>query len=166
MGFGNGGNVRRVSEEDQDQIFTHVTPEDLLEYGFIPEFIGRVPLSVGLSDLSEPQLVEVLTEPRNALIKQYQALFEMDDVELEFKPEALVAMASDAKKRRAGARGLRAILEETLLDIMYELPSMEGVAKCIISEATVLDNAWPQLFDEEGKRMDGALPETKHRIAA
>ena len=159
MGFGNGSAVRRVTEEDQDQIFTHVTPEDLLEYGFIPEFIGRVPLSVGLSDLSEPQLVDVLTEPRNALVKQYQALFEMDDVELEFKPEALVAMAADAKKRRAGARGLRAILEETLLDIMYELPSMDAVERCVIDAPTVTDGAPPVLLDGDGSKIDFEMPE-------
>jgi ATP-dependent Clp protease ATP-binding subunit ClpX len=158
MGFGNAG-MRRVTDEDQDQIFTHVTPEDLLEYGFIPEFIGRVPLSVGLSDLSESQLVEVLTEPRNALIKQYQALFEMDDVELEFTPASLVAMASDAKKRRAGARGLRAILEETLLDIMYEIPSMDAVERCIIDAPTVTDGAAPELMDGEGSRVAFEMPE-------
>ena len=158
MGFGHNG-ANRVTEIDQDQIFTQVTPEDLLEYGFIPEFIGRVPLSVGLSDLSEPQLVEVLTEPRNALVKQYQALFEMDDVELEFTPESLVAMAKDAKKRRAGARGLRAIIEETLLDIMYEVPSMDNVERVLIDEKTVTEREAPVLLDGEGVRVDFELPE-------
>jgi ATP-dependent Clp protease ATP-binding subunit ClpX len=158
MGFGHNG-ANRVTEIDQDQIFTQVTPEDLLEYGFIPEFIGRVPLSVGLSDLSEPQLVEVLTEPRNALVKQYQALFEMDDIELEFTPASLVAMASDAKKRRAGARGLRAILEETLLDIMYEVPSMDNVERVLIDEKTVTEREAPVLLDGEGARVDFELPE-------
>ena len=136
MGFGSSG-VNHTTEEDQDQIYTQVTPEDLLEYGFIPEFIGRVPLSVGLSDLSESQLVQVLTEPRNALAKQYQALFEMDEVELEFTPSALDAMASDAKKLRAGARGLRAILEETLLDIMYEIPGLQNAKEVVINEEVV-----------------------------
>lgn len=158
MGFGSSG-VNHTTEEDQDQIYTQVTPEDLLEYGFIPEFIGRVPLSVGLSDLSESQLVQVLTEPRNALAKQYQALFEMDEVELEFTPSALDAMASDAKKRRAGARGLRAILEETLLDIMYEIPSMDAVEKCIIDAPTVTDGEPPVLLDGDGSRVDFEMPE-------
>jgi ATP-dependent Clp protease ATP-binding subunit ClpX len=158
IGFGNIG-AKRATDEDQDQILTHVTPEDLLSYGFIPEFIGRVPLSVGLADLSEPQLVQVLTEPRNALVKQYQALFKMDDVELEFTPEALVAMAAEAKKRRAGARGLRAILEETLLDIMYELPSMESVEKCIIDAPNVTDGVAPLLQDAEGSKVDFEMPE-------
>ena len=131
----------------------------MLEYGFIPEFIGRVPLSVGLSDLSESQLVQVLTEPRNALAKQYQALFEMDEVELEFTPSALDAMASDAKKRRAGARGLRAILEETLLDIMYEIPSMDAVEKCIIDAPTVTNGEAPVLLDGDGSRVDFEMPQ-------
>lgn len=152
MGFGS----RPVSrhDEDHDQIFTHVTPEDLLEYGFIPEFIGRVPLVVGLSDLSEDELVQVLTEPRNALVRQYQALFDMDHVELEFTPDALKAMAREAKARRSGARGLRAILEETLLDIMYELPSIEGAATCKIEETTVTENAAPVLLDADGNKVD------------
>ena len=132
---------------------------DLLEYGFIPEFIGRVPLSVGLSNLSESQLVQVLTEPRNALVKQYQALFEMDDVQLEFTTEAMAAMASDAKKRHAGARGLRSILEETLLDIMYEIPSMDAVERCIIDAPTVTDGAPPVLMDGEGSKVDFEMPE-------
>jgi ATP-dependent Clp protease ATP-binding subunit ClpX len=104
-------------------------------------------------------LVQVLTEPRNALAKQYQALFEMDEVELEFTPSALDAMASDAKKRRAGARGLRAILEETLLDIMYEIPSMDAVEKCIIDAPTVTDGEPPVLLDGDGSRVDFKMPE-------
>ena len=158
MGFGAVGN-KRQSEDDLDQIFTQVTPDDLLKYGFIPEFIGRVPLCVGLSDLSESQLMDVLTEPRNALVKQYQALFQMDDVELEFKRSALLAMATDAKKRHAGARGLRAILEETLLDIMYELPSMDTVARCIIDEPTVTEGEPPVLLDSEGSRVEFKITE-------
>ena len=106
MGFGSGV-AKRPTQDDQDQIFTHVTPQDLLEYGFIPEFIGRVPLSVGLSDLSELELVDVLTEPRNSLVKQYQALFHMDDVELEFTKPALEAMAKEAKTRKAGRGAAR-----------------------------------------------------------
>ena len=158
MGFGAVGN-KRQSEDDLDQIFTQVTPDDLLKYGFIPEFIGRVPLCVGLSDLSESQLMDVLTEPRNALVKQYQALFQMDDVELEFKRSALLAMATDAKKRHAGARGLRAILEETLLDIMYELPSMDTVVRCIIDEPTVTEGEPPVLLDSEGSRVEFKITE-------
>ena len=158
MGFGATG-VKRQSEDDQDQIYTLVTPEDLLEYGFIPEFIGRVPLSVGLSDLSESELVDVLTEPKNALIKQYQLLFKMDEVELEFEQAALVAMAVDAKKRRAGARGLRAILEETLLDIMYEIPSMDSVERCVIEERTVTEGAPPLLLDGEGSPIEFKITE-------
>jgi ATP-dependent Clp protease ATP-binding subunit ClpX len=153
-------------KEEELADFTAVEPGDLLHFGFIPEFIGRVPLVVGLGDLDHAELIQVLTEPKNALIRQYEALFKMDGVELEFSKGALDATAKLSRERKAGARGLRSIVEELLVDVMYELPSMEGVAKCIISEATVLENAWPQLLDENGNRMDGDLPETKHRIAA
>jgi len=107
-----------------------------------------------------------LTEPKNALIRQYEALFKMDGVELEFEKSALEATARLSRERKAGARGLRSIVEELLVDVMYELPSMEGVTKCIISEKTVTENAWPQLLDEDGNRLDGDLPEGKHRPAA
>ena len=100
------------------------------------------------------------------MVRQYEALFKMDGVELEFEKAALDATAKLSRERRAGARGLRSIVEELLVDVMYELPSMEGVTKCVISEATVTDNAWPQLYSEDGKRMDGDLPETKHKVAA
>ncbi len=159
MGF--GSTVARLVESEKDVVFTHATPEDLLEYGFIPEFIGRVPLVVGLSDLSEKELVRVLTEPRNALARQYAALFEMDGVELEFTPDALEAMAREAKTRRAGARGLRAILEETLLDVMYELPSIDVVEKCVVGVASVTDGEPPLLLDGSGSRvyLEGQLGE-------
>jgi ATP-dependent Clp protease ATP-binding subunit ClpX len=153
-------------KEEELADFTAVEPGDLLHFGFIPEFIGRVPLVVGLSDLDHEELIQVLTEPKNALVRQYEALFKMDGVELEFDKGALDATAKLSRERRAGARGLRSIVEELLVDVMYELPSMEGVAKCIISEATVLENAWPQLLDEEGNRLDGDLPEGKHKAAA
>ena len=103
---------------------------------------------------------------KNALVRQYQALFKMDGVELEFDNAALDATARLSKDRKAGARGLRSIVEELLVDVMYELPSMDGVAKCIISEETVTENAWPQLLDENGKRLDKDLPEDKHKAAA
>ncbi len=121
---------------------------------------------VGLADLDHDELIQVLTEPKNALVRQYQALFKMDGVELEFDNAALDATARLSKDRKAGARGLRSIVEELLVDVMYELPSMDGVAKCIISEETVTENAWPQLLDENGKRLDKDLPEDKHKAAA
>jgi ATP-dependent Clp protease ATP-binding subunit ClpX len=156
----------KTSAEDEEADYTAVEPGDLLHFGFIPEFIGRVPLVVGLADLNHEELIQVLTEPKNALVRQYEALFKMDGVELEFDKAALDATARLSKDRKAGARGLRSIVEELLVDVMYELPSMEGVAKCIISEATATENAWPQLLDENGKRMDKDLPEDKHKAAA
>ena len=157
-----------ISKPKDEEIadFTAVEPGDLLHFGFIPEFIGRVPLVVGLSDLDHEELIQVLTEPKNALVRQYEALFKMDGVELEFSKGALDATAELSRERRAGARGLRSIVEELLVDVMYELPSMEGVTKCIISKEAVTDNAWPQLLDADGNRLDGDLPEGKHTVAA
>jgi len=156
MGFGASGHRRNGDSASHD--LTGVTPEDLLQYGFIPEFVGRVPLVVGLTDLTHEELVRVLTEPRNALVRQYQALFQMNGVGLEFTPEALHATADLSKKRKAGARGLRAIVEETLLDVMYELPSLEGVTKCIVGADTILEHSWPELLGKGGERLDGLLP--------
>ena len=161
-----GFNSIGKAKEDEMADFTAVEPGDLLHFGFIPEFVGRVPLVVGLADLDHEELIQVLTEPKNALIRQYEALFKMDGVELEFEKSALEATARLSRERKAGARGLRSIVEELLVDVMYELPSMEGVTKCIISEKTVTENAWPQLLDEDGNRLDGDLPEGKHRPAA
>ena len=153
FGFGSRSLQAEDPEEPAEELMDYVTPADLLEYGFIPEFIGRIPLIVGLGDLTEDELIRVLTEPRNALIRQYQALLKMDQVELVFTEEALNATASEAKTRGTGARGLRAIVEETLLDVMYELPSMEGVKKCLIDAETVKDGTPVVLLDGKGKRM-------------
>jgi ATP-dependent Clp protease ATP-binding subunit ClpX len=146
FGFG-ASSFEKTGDVDPAQIMTKVTPADLLEYGFIPEFIGRIPLIVGLSDLSEAELIRILTEPRNALVRQYQALFEMDDVELEFTADGLRETAIEAKRRGAGARGLRSIVEETLLDVMYDLPSMEIVKQCVIDGETITSDLQPVLRD-------------------
>ncbi len=111
-----------------------VLPEDLLKYGLIPEFVGRLPVISTLEPLDETALVRILTEPKNALVKQYQKLLEMDNVELEFERGALEAIAKEAIKRNTGARGLRAIIESIMLDVMYEIPSRDDVQKCIITE--------------------------------
>jgi len=166
IGFSSIGKGAVASTEDQLDDFTAVEPGDLLHYGFIPEFIGRVPLVVGLSDLKHDELIQVLTEPKNALVRQYQALMKMDGVELEFEQGALDATAEMSRERKAGARGLRAIVEELLVDVMYELPSMDNVTKCVITRETVTENQWPILMDEKGKRLDGDLPEDKHTVAA
>ena len=155
-----------MAHDEKIADYTAVEPGDLLQFGFIPEFIGRVPLVVGLSDLDHEELIQVLTEPKNALIRQYEALFKMDGVELEFDKASLDATARLSRDRKAGARGLRAIVEELLVDVMYELPSMEGVAKCIIGEDTVTENTWPILLDEDGNRIDSELPDNKQTAAA
>jgi ATP-dependent Clp protease ATP-binding subunit ClpX len=148
-------------EEARKSIFTEVIPADLLQFGFIPEFIGRLPIIVGLTDLDRKELVRVLTEPKNALIRQYQALFKLDGVELEFTKEALEATAEEAKKRGTGARGLRSIVEKTLLDIMYELPTLTNVRKCVIDASSITTPTPPMLLDENGRRVTMAPPSAK-----
>lgn len=135
----------------QGEILSMVMPEDLLKFGLIPEFIGRLPVVATLEPLDEDALVRILTEPRNALVKQYQKLLEMDGVELEFTPEALRAIAKEAIKRNTGARGLRAIIEGIMLDVMYEMPSRDDVAKVIVSEETVLHRVPPRLIAKDGR---------------
>ena len=137
MGFG-GGVVEddRASDENPLQFLNH---DDLLKYGLIPEFVGRLPVTVSLDHLSRPELMRIMTEPRNAVVKQYQKFFNLDDVELIFTPDALEATAKQAEERRTGARGLRTTIEEILLDVMYEIPSLEHVRKCVV-DANVINN--------------------------
>ena len=145
----------RVDEErDPDDIFSHVMPEDLLKFGMIPEFVGRLPVLTTVSKLDRTALVAVLTEPRNALVKQYQRLFELDSVELEFDEEALGDIADAALLRGTGARGLRAILEEVLLNVMYDVPSRTDVAKVVITGEVVRDNVNPTLVPREAPRRE------------
>ena len=125
------------------ELFRNVEPEDLLKFGLIPEFVGRLPVIATLEDLDEPSLVKILTEPKNALVKQYQRLFEMEGVELAFHEESLRAIARRAIERKTGARGLRSIMEQILLDTMYELPSLEGVKEVVISPEVVEGKARP-----------------------
>ncbi|HIS02027.1 MAG TPA: ATP-dependent Clp protease ATP-binding subunit ClpX [Candidatus Excrementavichristensenella intestinipullorum] len=153
MGF--GADVKSRSQMADEQIMAQVRPEDLLKFGLIPEFVGRLPVMVTLSQLDEQALMRILTEPRNALVKQYQRLLEMDGVELEFAPEALKAIAQQALKRKSGARGLRAIIEGVMLDTMYDIPSQESVAKCIITEEAVTRHAMPTLIAGEPMRRRG-----------
>ncbi|MBA4602677.1 ATP-dependent protease ATP-binding subunit ClpX [Thermoactinomyces mirandus] len=128
-----------------------VLPEDLLKFGLIPEFVGRLPVISTLEPLDEHALVRILKEPKNALVKQYQKLLEMDNVELTFEKDALEAIASEAIKRKTGARGLRAIIESIMLDVMFELPSREDIVKCVITKDTVLQGIVPKLITREGR---------------
>jgi len=146
-GVGFNATLKSSDDEEVNDFFADVMPEDLLKFGMIPEFIGRLPILTSVENLDRPALMEILTEPKNALVKQYQKLFELDDVELEFSPDALEVVADLAIKRGTGARGLRAIMEETLLGVMYEIPSKPEVAKVIITPQVVAKEAAPTLVN-------------------
>jgi ATP-dependent Clp protease ATP-binding subunit ClpX len=144
-GVGFGADVRRVDEKDLGMILGKVLPEDLLKYGLIPEFVGRLPVITNVHNLDRQALVDILTEPKNALVKQYRRFFEFDGVELDFTDDALEAIADQAILRGTGARGLRAIMEEVLLNTMYELPSRQDVTRCVIDDDVVRRKVNPTL---------------------
>ncbi|MFH2060806.1 MAG: ATP-dependent Clp protease ATP-binding subunit ClpX [Pseudomonadota bacterium] len=150
MGFG----AKIVNKKDVEvgKLLEQLKPEDLIRFGLIPEFLGRLPIITSIGELNEKSLVRILTEPKNALVKQYQELFKVEGVDLQFTDEALAAMAKEAVGRKSGARGLRAIMEETMLDIMYEIPSMENVTECVVGEEVVLKNEAPILLYEQPKK--------------
>ena len=136
-------------------MFRHVLPEDLLKFGLIPEFVGRLPVIGPVSNLDREALVRILVEPKNALVKQYQKVFELDGVELEMTEDALEAVADQALLRATGARGLRAVLEEVLLDVMYDLPSRNDIGRCVVDRSVVLDRVNPTLVPKtEGPKVD------------
>ena len=143
MGF--GADIRKIEHKNLGEIFARVLPEDLLKFGLIPEFVGRLPVVSHVHSLDRAALVEILTKPKNALVRQFKKTFEFDGVELEFTEDALGAIADQAMLRGNGARGLRAIMEEVLLDVMYDLPSRKDVGKCVIDTATVLEKVNPTL---------------------
>ena len=147
MGF--GAEIRKSGERASAEVMAQVKPEDLLKFGLIPEFVGRLPVMITLSPLDEEALVRILTEPKNALVRQYRKMLDMDGVELEFTEGALRAVAQKALKRKSGARGLRAIIEETMMDAMYEIPSMDNVVKCVVNEESVRDGAKPEFIMDE-----------------
>lgn len=147
MGF--GAEIQSKQEENIGKILTHVLPEDLLKFGLIPEFVGRLPILVTLNQLKEEDLVQILTEPKNALVRQYQKFFQLDEVELEFEETALTTIANQALSRNTGARGLRAILEGILMDIMYDIPSEEDITKVIITEDVVEKKTDPTVVRSE-----------------
>ena len=139
----------KETHQNMDDIVKNLEPEDLIKYGLIPEFVGRLPVISVLNELDESALVRILTEPKNALTKQYRSLFKMEDVGLEFKEEALVLIAKKAMERRTGARGLRSIMESVLLDVMYELPLLEGVAKVVVDKSSVSGGTSPSIVYKE-----------------
>jgi ATP-dependent Clp protease ATP-binding subunit ClpX len=152
-GVGFGADIRRANEKDLGDLLGGVLPEDLLKFGLIPEFVGRLPVISAVHNLDQEALIRILVEPKNALLKQYQKFFHFDDVDLEFTDDALQAVGEEALKRGTGARGLRAILEEVLLEVMYDLPSRSDVTKCVIDRNVVLNKVAPTLIVEgEGER--------------
>ena len=151
-GIGFGATVKTKSERTVSELFKDVEPEDLIKFGLIPELVGRLPVHATLGELTEEAMVQILTEPKNALVKQYQKLFAMDGVELEIRNSALSAIARRALKRKTGARGLRSIVEQVLMDTMFELPTMSGVAKVVVDEHTIEENATPlRVYREQAK---------------
>ncbi len=149
MGF--GAEVTSNKDRKVGELLEKLKPEDLIKFGLIPEFLGRLPIITSLGELNESSLIKILTEPKNALIKQYKRLFEFEGIELKFTDEALAAMAKEAVERQSGARGLRAILEETMLEIMYEIPSIKNVRECVVGEEVVLNHEKPILLFEQKK---------------
>jgi ATP-dependent Clp protease ATP-binding subunit ClpX len=151
-GVGFGADVRSHNEKDLSFLFGEVLPEDLIKFGLIPEFVGRLPVVSSVEPLDRDALVRILTAPKNALVKQYQKFFEYDRVELQFSDDALEAIADQAILRGTGARGLRAILEEVLLNTMYDLPGRDDVGKVVIDETTVRQKTNPTLVPREQNR--------------
>ncbi len=151
-GIGFGAEVLSRDDSNLGAILKQILPQDLLKYGLIPEFVGRIPVIATLDPLDEEAFVRILKEPRNALIKQYQKIFELDGVVLEFKDNCLQAIAGEAMKRKTGARGLRAILEETLLDVMFELPSRDDIGRCIITKEVVVNKETPLLATRDKRK--------------
>ena len=147
-----GGTFATVHSKDERRVsdlFREVEPEDLIKFGLIPELVGRLPVVATLGELTEDALVQILTEPKNALVKQYQKLFMMDGVELDIRPTALAAIARKALKRKTGARGLRSIMEQALIDTMFELPLLDGVAQVVFDEHIIEENEKPLLVYRE-----------------
>jgi ATP-dependent Clp protease ATP-binding subunit ClpX len=157
-GIGFGADVKsRDNRKDITKVLRDVQPEDLIKYGLIPEFVGRLPVVATLEELDEVALIQILTEPKNALLKQYQKMFAMEGVELEVRDTALKAVAHKALERKTGARGLRSILEQTLLDTMFDLPSMENVVKVVVDESSIGTDTRPILIYSDQPKVAGSV---------
>jgi ATP-dependent Clp protease ATP-binding subunit ClpX len=148
-GIGFGAEIKSREDRRVGDLLALIQPEDLLKYGLIPEFVGRLPVVATLHDLDEPALVRILREPKNAILKQYQKYFELEKVRLKFTDDAVAAIAREAMKRGTGARGLRAVLEEVMLEVMYELPSLPALKECIITREVILNKDRPILISEQ-----------------
>jgi ATP-dependent Clp protease ATP-binding subunit ClpX len=144
--IGFGANVEKARDKNRTRLLREVQPQDLLKYGLIPEFIGRLPIVVNVDYLDESDIIRILTEPKNAFVKQYKKFFSLDDVDLEFEEGALKAIAVKALSRGTGARGLKSIIEEALLNSMFEVPSRNDIRKCVITEASILAGEEPEMI--------------------
>lgn len=162
--IGFGSQIKSKKELKQYEIFQELLPQDLLKFGLIPEFIGRLPIVATLRELDKEALIKILVEPKNALVKQYQKLFQIDGVELSFEQEALETIVDKAIERKTGARGLRSIIEEIMRDIMYEIPSNPNIEKCIITKDTVLNNAGPETVINEEKTVRKPMVKKKRQV--
>ena len=160
MGF--GAEIQSKKETNKTETFKQLLPQDLLKFGLIPEFVGRLPIVATLEGLTKEALIDIVTKPKNALVKQYKKLVELDGVELEFRQDALEAIVDKALERNTGARGLRSIIEEIMRDIMYDIPSNEKIAKCIITKDTVLNKTEPELIIDENKKREE--PKQKKKV--
>lgn len=154
IGF-NANVISKSKDRPINQVLAKIEAEDLIRYGLIPEFVGRLPVITKIDELSEADLIRILTEPKDALIKQYQSLFQMESVELDFTDQALVAIAQEANKKKSGARGLRSIIEKILLDVMYEVPSADNIFKVVIDESVIRDQADPLYVFDKVDRIEG-----------
>ena len=158
-GIGFGADVKSKLREEVGETLTKVEPEDLVKFGLIPEFVGRLPMIATLEELGLDALVRILEEPKNSLTKQYAKLFEMEGVDIQFRDDALLAVAKKAKERKTGARGLRSITESVLLDSMYRIPSMDNVSKVIIDAAVIDGHSEPLLMFETPEQLEGSVAE-------
>lgn len=164
--IGFGSQIKSKKESKQYEIFQELLPQDLLKFGLIPEFIGRLPIIATLKELDKEALVKILVEPKNALVKQYQKLFQIDDVELCFEQEAIEAIVEKAIERKTGARGLRSIIEEIMRDIMYEIPSNPNIEKCTITKDTVLKGKEPETVINKEKTVRKPMVKKKRQVPA
>jgi ATP-dependent Clp protease ATP-binding subunit ClpX len=156
MYIGFSASVKSQSEKTASEVLLNAEPEDLVKFGLIPELVGRLPVIATLNELDEAALIEILIEPKNALVKQYAKLLQMEGAELEIRPAAMNAIAKKALARKTGARGLRSILEHALLDVMYELPSQQNVAKVVVDENTITNGAKPLMIYHDQPKVSGA----------
>ncbi len=159
--IGFGAEIESKKDMNKTEIFKQILPQDLLKFGLIPEFVGRLPIVASLDGLTKEALIDIVTKPKNALVKQYKKLVELDGVELEFKDDALEAIVDKALERNTGARGLRSIIEEIMRDVMYDIPSNEKIAKCIITKDTVVNKKSPELIIDVNKKRE--VPKQKRK---